>query len=82
MVEHGWVGVDKYMPTMRVKRSPEEGGRDYLESDYVLVWNGLKVEIARAVFDESGLYWMDRCAEVVAAKSWMPLPAAPENNRR
>lgn len=78
MVEHEWIDLGKYLPAMRVKKSIEEGGRDYLESDYVLVWDGLKVEIACAVFDESGLYWVDRCAEVVAVKSWMPLPTPPE----
>ena len=74
-----WVGVDKYMPAMRVKKSTEDGCRDYLESDYVLVWDGSKVEIACAVFDESGLYWMDRYAEVVNVVYWMPMPTPPED---
>ena len=78
-MEHGWVKVDKYMPTMMVKKSQEECGRDYLESDYVLVWDGVRVEIAQAVSDESGVYWLDRCAEVVAAESWMPIPTPPQN---
>lgn len=78
MSEHKWIGVDEYMPTMRVRKPLEEGGRDFLESDYVLVWDGHKVEIALAAYDESGLYWLDRCAEVVKAVFWMPLPAPPE----
>lgn len=79
MVEHKWICVDEYMPAMRVKKSREEGGRDYLESDCVLVWDGVKVEIARVIFDEAGLYWVDRCADVVNVTFWMHLPAAPEN---
>ena len=78
MVEHKWIGVDEYMPTMRVRKPLEEGGRDFLESDYVLVWDGHKVEVALVTYDESGLYWLDRCAEVVKAVSWMPLPTPPE----
>lgn len=77
-MEHGWVGVDKYMPTMRVKKSKGEDDRDYLESDYVLVWDGIKVAIAKAVSDESGVYWVDQCSDVVAVESWMPLPTPPE----
>ena len=77
MVEHNWIGVDEYMPTMHAKKSLEEGCRDYLESDYVLVWDGLKVDIAQAVSDESGLYWVDECADVVKAIFWMPLPTPP-----
>ena len=67
----GWVAVDKCVPTMVSKG-------DYLESDYVLVWDGVKVEIAQAVSDESGVYWLDRCADVVTAVSWMPIPTPPE----
>lgn len=78
MVEHRWMCIDKYMPTVHVKKSSEEGGRDYLESDYVLVWDGVKVEIAQAVYDETGQYWVDRCAEVVNAVFWMPLPTPPD----
>ena len=74
MAEHGWVGVDEYMPTMKVRKS----SADYLMSDYVLVWDGLEVGLARAVSDESGLYWVDRCAEVVKVAAWMPLPTPPE----
>lgn len=77
MVEHKWIGVDEYMPTMRVRKSQEEGGLDYLMSDYVLVWDGTKVEIAQAVSDESGLYWLDQCADVVKVAFWMPLPTSP-----
>ena len=77
-MEHGWVAIDEYMPTMMMKKSQEEGGRDYLESDYVLVWDGTNVEIAQAVSDESGVYWLDRYAEVVNAVSWMPTPTPPE----
>ena len=47
MVEHGWVEVGKYMPAMRVKKAKNEDCRDSLESDYVLVWDGSKVEIAQ-----------------------------------
>ena len=77
MVEHKWIGMDEYMPTMKLGKTLEDG-RDCLESDYVLVWDGGKVEIAQAVFDETGLYWIDRCAEVVKATFWMPLPATPD----
>ena len=75
----GWISVDKYMPTMMVKKYQEEGGRDYLESDYVLVWDGHKAEVARVIFDEYGLYWMDRLSEVVNAVAWMPIPTPPQN---
>lgn len=78
MVEHKWISVYDRMPTMAVKKSFEEGGSDYLESDYVLVWDGRRVDIAQAVYDESGRYWVDRCADVVKATFWMPLPTAPE----
>lgn len=78
IAEHRWTGVAEYMPTMRVKKSLEEGGRDYLESDFVLVWGGVKVDIAQAISDESGLYWLDRYGETVKAKFWMPLPTPPE----
>lgn len=77
MVEQKWIGANECMPTMKVAKALEDGGRDYLISDFVLVWDGLKVEIAQAVSDESGLYWVDRCADVVKAVSWMPLPPHP-----
>ena len=73
-----WISVEDRMPPMRVTKSFEEESRDYLLSDYVLVWDGQKVEIAQAVSDVSGVYWLDRCSDVVTAVSWMPLPAAPE----
>ena len=82
MAEQRWIGVNEYMPTMRVKKSSEEGGRDYLESDCVLVWDGRRIEIAQAVSDECGLYWIGLGAEVVATVSWMPLPTPPESNVR
>lgn len=81
MVQQRWIGLDEYMPTMTLKKPLEEGGRDYLESDYVLVWDGHKVEIAQAVSDESGLYWLDRLSEVVKAIFWMPLPTPPEQSK-
>ena len=77
MSEHKWIGVDEYMPTMRV-RKPIEEGRDYLESDYVLVWDGRNYGIAQALSDESGLYWLDPFGGTVKAVSWMPLPTPPE----
>lgn len=78
MVEPRWIGIEEHMPTMRVTKAPEEAGRDCLISDYVLVWDGLKIEIAQAVSDESGVYWVDRLADIVEAVSWMPLPTPPE----
>lgn len=80
MVEHRWISVYECMPTMVLKKSLEEGGPDYLESDYVLVWDGRRVEIAQAVYDESGRYWLDECSEVVKAEFWMPLPTPPEQS--
>ena len=77
MVDSRWIGVDEYMPTMRV-RKPLEEGRDYLESDYVLVWDGCKMDVAQAVSDESGLFWVDQYAGTVKAVFWMPLPTPPE----
>lgn len=77
MLEPKWIAVSEHMPTMRVKKSREEGGHDYLESDHVLVWDGCSIEIAQAVSDELGVYWMDRLSEVVKAKFWMPLPTPP-----
>ena len=79
MVEPRWIGVEAHMPTMRVAKAQEEDGRDCLMSDYVLVWDGLKIEIAQAVSDESGVYWLDRLADVVKAVFWMPLPASPDS---
>lgn len=79
MVDSKWVGVEERMPTMLVKKDPEDG-HDYLESDYVLVWDGSKMNVAQAVSDKSGLYWLDQCAEVVKAVSWMPLPTPPERS--
>ena len=78
MAEHRWISVDESMPTMRLMKSLEEGGRDYLESDFMLVWDGHKTEIAQAISDESGVYWLDRCSDVVKAVSWMPLPTPSE----
>ena len=80
MVGQRWIGVDEYLPTMKLRDPLEEGGRDFLESDYVLVWDGHNVEIALAAYDESGLYWLDRFSEVVKAKFWMPLPTPPEQS--
>ena len=77
MVEHKWIGMNECMPTMKVAKALDDGGRDYLISDFVLVWDGLKVEIAQAISDESGLYWLDRCSDVVKAVYWMPLPTPP-----
>jgi hypothetical protein len=77
-MEHRWFSIDKCIPAMRVKKPLEEGGRDYLESDYVLVWDGSKVEIAKAIFEDGELYWMDRYVEVVKAVYWMPMPTPPE----
>ena len=74
MMENSWVGVDKYIPAMHVKKSQE----DYLESDYVLVWDGKKAEIAKAIFEGGELYWMDRYVEVVNVVYWMPIPTLPE----
>ena len=76
-MEHGWISVDKFMPPMRVEKDRYEDGRDSLESDYVLVWDGTKVEIANAIFDGKDLFWMDRFAEVVEVTYWMPMPEAP-----
>ena len=78
MVEHKWIDKAEYMPSMRLKKSLEEDGRDYLESDHVLVWDGNKVDIAQAVSDETGVYWLDRYSEVVKTTFWMPLPTPPE----
>ena len=78
MVEHGWISVDKYMPVMRVKKAKNEDCRDSLESDYVLVWDGSKVEIANVIFDGEDLFWMDRLSDAVNAMFWMPLPTSPE----
>lgn len=75
-VNRMWAGVDTCLPSMKIRVT--EDGRECLESDYVLVWDGLKVEIAQAVSDESSMYWLDRCADVVTAVSWMPLPTPPE----
>ena len=77
MVEHKWVGVDEHMPTMRVKKTAEDG-REYLESDYVLVWDGCKFDVAQIVFDSTGMHWIDQYAGTVNAVSWMPLPTPPE----
>ena len=79
MIEHKWIDKAECMPSMRVKKSLEESGRDYLESDFVLVWDGRKIDIAQVVFDESGLYWLDRLSEYVKVVSWMPLPTPPEH---
>ena len=76
-MEHGWISVDKYMPVMRVKKAKNEDCRDSLESDYVLVWDGTKVEIANVIFDGVDLFWMDRFIEVVEVTHWMPMPEAP-----
>ena len=75
-----WISVEVRMPPMQVAKWRDEPSRDYSISDYVLVWDGQKVEIAQAVSDESGLYWVDRCADVVNAVSWMPLPTPPEQS--
>ena len=80
MVEHRWITVEERMPTMKAMKSLEEGGPDYLESDFVLVWDGIKVEIAQAISDESGVYWLDRCSDIVKAICWMPLPTPPEQS--
>ena len=77
-MEHEWVSMYDYLPYMTVKKSEEEGGLPYLVSEYVLVWDGSRVDIAQVVYDESGLYWLDRYAEVVQVVSWMPLPTPPE----
>ena len=77
-MEHGWISVDKFMPAMRVKKAKNEDYRDSLESDYVLVWDGSKVEMANVIFDGEELFWMDRLSEVVNVKYWMPMPEAPE----
>lgn len=77
-MEHGWIRVDKYMPVMQVKKAKNEDCRDSLESDYVLVWDGSKVEIANVIFDGDDLFWMDRFSDVVAVKYWMPIPTPPE----
>lgn len=79
MVEHRWIGVDESMPAMRVKKTLEDG-RDYLESDYVLVWDGCKFGVAQAISDESGLYWIDQYAGTVKAVFWMHLPTPPEQS--
>ena len=81
MKEFRWIGMDECMPTMRLKKSLGEDGRDYLESDFVLVWDGQKLEIAQAISDESGVYWLDRLSEVVKAILWMHLPTLPEQSK-
>jgi hypothetical protein len=78
MVEPGWISTDERIPEMRLKKSLEEGEPDYMVSDYVLVWDGIEMTIAQAVFDAAGLYWSDQYAEVVKATLWMPLPTLPE----
>ena len=78
MVERKWIGINEYMPTMQLKKTLEEGGRDYLESNYVLVWDGRRMDVAQAVSDETGVYWLDKCSEVVKVLFWMTLPTPPE----
>ena len=77
MVEHRWVKVEESMPTMKVKKTLEDD-REYLESDYVLVWDGCKFDVAQAVSDTTGLCWIDQYAGTVKAVFWMPLPTPPE----
>lgn len=77
MVEHKWITVEERMPTMRLKK-PIEDGQDYLESDFVLVWDGRKFDVAQAVSDITGLYWIDQYAGTAKAICWMPLPTPPE----
>lgn len=76
IAENSWLSVDESMPTMELK-NPSNGGTDYLESEYVLVWDGHKVDIAQAILDSAGRYWVDRCADVVEVVFWMPLPTPP-----
>lgn len=76
MAEHRWVGVDESMPAMRLIKT--EDGCEYLESDYVLVWDGCKFDVAQAVFEAKGLSWIDQYAGTVEAVYWMPLPTPPE----
>lgn len=76
MAENGWLSVGERVPSMVVGESSGEG-TDYLESDYVLVWDGYRVDIAQAISDRSGQYWLDRFSDVVEVFYWMPLPEPP-----
>lgn len=71
-----WINVEERLPDMKLKTYPADGA-EYLESDYVLVWDGVKIEIAQLASDKDGVCWFDRCADVVKAISWMPLPTPP-----
>ena len=77
MVEHKWIRVDECLPNMKLVKYLEDDG-EYLESDYVLVWDGCKFDVAQAVFEAKGLSWVDQYAGTVEAVSWMPLPTPPE----
>lgn len=77
MTELKWVSVYECMPTMKTVKLVEDE-RDYLESDFVLVWDGCKFDVAQAISDTIGLNWVDQYAGKVEAKFWMPLPTPPE----
>ena len=75
MVDSKWISVEERMPIMSAKAS--EDGREYLESDYVLVWDGSKFDVAQAISDAIGLFWEDQYAGIIKALYWMPLPTPP-----
>ena len=77
MVDSKWISVEERMPTMSAKAL--EDGREYLESDFVLVWDGSKFDVAQAVSDETGVQWIDQYAGIIKALYWMPLPTPPES---
>ena len=75
-----WISIDDRLSPMVSKKS-SDGDMDYLESDYVLVWDGHKVDIAQAVSDRAGRYWVDRYADIIEVVCWMPLPPPPSQRR-
>ena len=76
IAENRWFSVEECMPTM-VRKETSEDGSYCFESDYVLVWDGQNVDVAQAVYESSGQYWIDRNAGVIEAVAWMRLPAPP-----
>ena len=72
----GWQKVSEGLPAMSEKTYMEGG--TYLQSEYVLVWDGETQWIAQATIEKDKLWWIDQLAgNIENVTAWTPLPEDP-----